>query len=77
MVTFVTKNIGGMVLMGVKVALISLLKCSTLKKNRMEKKLSNLAINDDDCEIEEDINCDGDLAGQQEDDEFVESISKN
>ena len=47
----------------------------------MEKKLSNLGINEDDCEIEEDIKYDGgfDELGNIEDeeqDEFVESISK-
>lgn len=42
----------------------------------MEKKLSNLGINDDDCEIEEDIKSEEEEIIKQEDDEFVESISK-
>jgi len=42
----------------------------------MEKKLSNFGINDDDCEIEEDIKYNDEIVNGEDEDEFVESISK-
>ncbi len=44
----------------------------------MEKKLSNFGINDDDCEIEEDIKSNDEIDNpeNEEEDEFIESISK-
>jgi hypothetical protein len=46
----------------------------------MEKKLSNLGINDDDCEIEieEDIKSNDEIENPEyeDGDEFIESISK-
>ena len=44
----------------------------------MEKKLTNLGINDDDCEIEEDIKYNYDIENPEyeDGDEFIESIGK-